>query len=211
MYHSNEFDTVYLHKNDIKNWKSSLVFSVRFGEVFSKLKPQKYKINKFIQIDENYIINLGNVSIKTINAFGHTPGSVCFIDNYHKIIFTGDAVGSGSGVLLCIPGSLKIQEYNESLKKLILKLEPYKEYTFLGGHSNQSIKTNEEPKNSFFLGSKGTPYAKPLNFKIVEDMQILCEKIITKTIIPQKTYFLGFTKLAVYEYKNARITLKAKY
>ena len=48
--------------------------------------------------DDNATIDLGGVLVKTLKVEGHTPGSTLFFVEGRDIVFTGDAIGSGSGV-----------------------------------------------------------------------------------------------------------------
>lgn len=48
--------------------------------------------------DENASIDLGGLLVKTLKMEGHTEGSTIFFLDGKDIVFTGDAIGSGSGV-----------------------------------------------------------------------------------------------------------------
>lgn len=70
----NEFSEIYMHEGDkglIPNYKGTINF----------LKPGDR-------------IDLGGIDIEVIDMIAHTPGSIGFLDHTHKIVFTGDAVGS---------------------------------------------------------------------------------------------------------------------
>lgn len=51
-----------------------------FGPAMFHVKHKKYRIKKYIPLTDKTVIDLGGVKIKVINAFGHTPGSVVFLD-----------------------------------------------------------------------------------------------------------------------------------
>jgi len=59
---------------------------------------KKFPKERVTLFDEGYKFDLGGVVINTIYVPGHTPGSVVYSVEGQDIIFTGDAVGSGSGV-----------------------------------------------------------------------------------------------------------------
>ena len=48
--------------------------------------------------EENASLDLGGTMVKTLKVEGHTPGSTLFFVDGRDIVFTGDAIGSGSGV-----------------------------------------------------------------------------------------------------------------
>lgn len=69
-----QYDTIYINKNDLN------------------LIPN-YK-GKIICIEDGFMFDLGKIHIEVINLFGHTPGSVGFLDLEDRWLFTGDAIGS---------------------------------------------------------------------------------------------------------------------
>jgi len=48
--------------------------------------------------EENASLDLGGTIVKTLKVEGHTPGSTLFFIDGRDMVFTGDAIGSGSGV-----------------------------------------------------------------------------------------------------------------
>jgi glyoxylase-like metal-dependent hydrolase (beta-lactamase superfamily II) len=195
IYHSDEFETVYMHKEDIIAWMPSLKLVTFAGEILFGVPHKKYDIKRFIPIVEDTVFDLGGISVKTILVKGHTPGSCVFVDESHKAVFTGDAVGSGLNVWLWLPACSNIGEYRDSIEHLLLKLEPYRDYMFLGGHRKQAREGDIKH---------------PLDIELVEHMRTLCEKIMNGEIFPSKKKYF-FLSLAEYTYGSASIwTRKSK-
>lgn len=107
----------------------------------------------------------GGVEIEVLEAGGHTPGSVVFVDRTHGFCFTGDALG----VWMQVPGALCLSEYRENLMRLEEKLSRpgYAELGYLGGHRRQ-----EGGCYPF-----GADY-KPNSLERVRDMIALCGRVL---------------------------------
>lgn len=45
-----------------------------------------------IVLENGSVINFANTSFYVLNTPGHSPGSVCYIDNKNKLIFSGDTL-----------------------------------------------------------------------------------------------------------------------
>ena len=68
------FDSLYVHENEVERLKASgMVQGI-------ELKP----------INEGHIFDLGGRRLKVIDAPGHTPGSICLIDEENGILFRRD-------------------------------------------------------------------------------------------------------------------------
>lgn len=174
MYHSEEFDTVYLHEKDIAAWKrGSLKLLMLAGYAMFHMPRKKFNVARFVPITEKTVLDLGGVIIRVIAAPGHTPGSCIFVDDEHKALFMGDAVGNGGATAwLWLPDSLNIGAYRDSLETLQKKLEPYETYHFLGGHRPQTFPTADAPEG------------RPLNLQSVRDMYTLCGKMLEHAVEP---------------------------
>jgi Zn-dependent hydrolases, including glyoxylases len=85
-------------------------------------------------------IDLGGRRLETVLVTGHTDGSVVYIDVPDKIAFSGDAVGSGSGVWLF--GSF--ESYRAGLVNLLAALDTLHldDVTLLSGHMWQKGKVS---------------------------------------------------------------------
>lgn len=103
-----QFDTVYMNKND-------------------KDMIQNYK-GKIIEVDENFTFDLGGIHLQVINLSGHTPGSIGFLDLEDRWLFTGDAIGSTYVWMQVTPlpleslmGAIKrIEEISDKFDKIIV-------------------------------------------------------------------------------------------
>ena len=122
MYHADEFSTVYMHKADIDAWGRQLRRVVNISALGFGRKMKKYDVKNFRALTDGSEIDLGDRHIKVIDAAGHTPGSCIYVDETDRLLFTGDAVGSGDGAWMWMPGCLDISPYMESLKKMIIGL-----------------------------------------------------------------------------------------
>ena len=67
--------------------------------------------------EENASFDLGGIVVKTLTAGGHTPGSTLFFVEGKDMVFTGDAIGSGSGVWLFTAEAFA--PYKQSIRRLI--------------------------------------------------------------------------------------------
>ena len=197
MYHAPEFEMVYLHQADIDDWHAPFGrFSVWAGAPFLHVKRKHYDVKHYRPLKGGDLLDLGSVVLRVLPAPGHTPGSIVLVDAAHQVLFFGDAVGSGSGALMALPECLMISRYRDGLDKLLPKLIPYRDYTFLGGHRRQAIPTPQFPD------------AGPLTFEVVEDMKLLCEKMLAGTVAPQPAGHLGFSRLSQYKAGRAAMVQK---
>ena len=65
-----------------------------------KLKPWE----EIHDIRTDSVISLGGTELTICQAPGHTPGSVVVLETKQNYLFTGDAIGSGCGVWMQVPG-----------------------------------------------------------------------------------------------------------
>ena len=73
--------------------------------------------NRTVFFEENASIDLGGTKLKTIIVEGHTSGSTIFFVDGKDIVFSGDAIGSGSGVWLFSAQSFA--QYKQGVANLI--------------------------------------------------------------------------------------------
>ena len=74
-----------------------------------------------ILLQDEDIIQVGNLSIKVLHTPGHTPGSCCFLTEGH--LFTGDTLFVGAVGRTDLAGG-SLDTLLESLEKKIIKLPP---------------------------------------------------------------------------------------
>lgn len=194
MYHCDEFASVYLHRKDMDAW-NVLSPQVLFGTLGSGKKPKRYRVKGYTPVYDGSVLSLGGRDIRVIDAPGHTPGSVVFADEQDRLLFTGDAFGSGSYAWMWMPGCLCLSEYISSLSSMISALEPYRDFRMLGGHRRQGMIPNSDP------------YAHELTLDTVIDMRTLCAKILSGELSPVETERIFGAKTFTYRYGLAGIVI----
>lgn len=170
MYRCAEFSTVYLHENDIDDWGKGLGRTMLLGEPLFKVRHKKYNVHSFMPLYDDSEIDLGGLTIRIVRLSGHTKGSVLFIDDRHKAVLCGDAVGSGTGVWMFLPYCTDISTYHNELVRAEKSLADAADYTYYGGHIEQDC----------------GKYAFPLSYETVSDMRVLCEKVLNGTVKPER-------------------------
>ena len=174
MGHADEFRKVSVHRADLEAW-NILGPEAALGSLGSGAGRKHYNVKAWQPLEDGDTIDLGGRSLRVILAPGHTPGSILLADDEQKLLFTGDAFGSGSYAWMWMPGCLSVSAYRENLRKVLEKLAPCSDYRMYGGHRRQSVPTAEEP------------LAGPLTFETVRDMETLCGKILNRERKPEKT------------------------
>jgi hypothetical protein len=92
------------------------------------------------------VIDLGDRRLDICKIAGHTPGSVAVFDAKDQIILTGDAIGSGCGVWMQLPGSTNLQQYSQSLSFFLRwLLNKTESPQFWGGHCLQRWQSAKIP------------------------------------------------------------------
>lgn len=69
-----------------------------------------------IPVEEGHVFDLGGVRLRVLHTPGHTPGSICLLDEEHRVLFSGDTVSHGP-VFLFGPGR-ELDVYAETLARL---------------------------------------------------------------------------------------------
>ena len=77
----------------------------------------RFPENRTVFFEENASIDLDGTKVKTLKVEGHTPGSTIFLVDGKDIVFTGDAIGSGSGVWLF--SAEAFAQYKQGITRLI--------------------------------------------------------------------------------------------
>ena len=93
-------------------------------------------------------ISVGKYHLRVIETPGHTPGSLLFILDDEKIVFTGDTIFKGSVGPTSLPFGDKNKLFN-SIKERILVLP--NDYTIYPGHGDPSTKGAEKSSNPYLL------------------------------------------------------------
>ena len=124
------FEEVWLAKEDSELYAEHSKEKVR--QIFTKdeLLPVKERCSYFTDEME---FELGDRAIKVVKTPGHSVGSVCFLDEKNRWMFTGDTCCKAH-VLLQMEYAATMQEYRRSLQTLI-SLENRYDITWPGHHS----------------------------------------------------------------------------
>lgn len=132
-----------MHKDDLPLIDNALKQAEMFGVVF----PQPPDPDKFI--DENDDIKFGDTSFKILHTPGHSPGSVCFVDEKEKVIFGGDTVFQGS----IGRTDLWMGDTNILLDSIQNKIFKYPDdYIIYPGHMDETTIGEEKQFNPFLNG-----------------------------------------------------------
>jgi len=157
-----EFDSLYLDTDDNE------LYSI-FNDMFraNGMNLPFADIERIKPLASEF--SLGDRAIKVVKCKGHTPGSVFFVDEKNKAVFTGDAIGSGCNVWLQCSGALTVKEYREGLisaQNELIKLGVTDEWQFFGGHPGQEYQSRVSDYN-------------PLKFSMIDDMIVLCDRLLS--------------------------------
>ena len=132
-HHMDEFDTVYMSHEEF-HMPTDMLREMMMGKTLD--------LAGTIDIHTDDIIDLGGEQLEICRVPGHTPGTVVVLAKQRNILFTGDAIGSGYGVWMQVPGALPLEDYYESLRQLMrwLVLRGGR-MTFHGGHDLQQYQS----------------------------------------------------------------------
>ena len=132
--------------------------------------------DRIVEILDGDVIRLGGAGVEAVLCAGHTPGSTVYIDHGHRCVFCGDAIGSGTFVLMSLPGCLSLSAYRAQLLKLAERMSPHLNYAWFGGHSAQVAGTFDY--SDFRPAEEQLGSYNPLRLQTAEDMAELCRLIL---------------------------------
>ena len=162
VHHMDEFDTVYMCHDELVLPEAWLR---------THMAGKELDFAGTIPIDTGSKIDLGGRVLEICKIPGHTPGSVAVYDAREDLVFTGDAIGSGCGVWMQLPGCSALEEYEENLRFFLAWLvERGGKMRFWGGHSNQ------------YSQSKQMPGFNPLSMGLLADLIDLVRGVIAGKI-----------------------------
>jgi len=128
--HKKEEENLYNSKT------SASLFDIKIDDI-----PQ---IDKYI--DENDIIEFGNIQLKTLFVPGHTSGHLAFYSEKEKFVITGDVLFKDSIGRTDLPGG----NLDVLLESIFTKLIPLgDDYTIFPGHGSNSTIGFEKRNNPF--------------------------------------------------------------
>lgn len=131
-----QFGAYYVHENDKKpvyGIMSLPLVSRRMLKIMGAcidrtLKRKRYRI---ITMKDGHQFELGNRTILVRSVPGHTKGSVLFLDDKEKLMFTGD--NTNFCLWMHLPGCTSLEKWMDSAKLILSYFD--KGYVAYGGHS----------------------------------------------------------------------------
>lgn len=185
---SGDFDQVFMDMYDRDTYLSHMHLK---NDYFQNDGLNFKNFDKIQPIPDSF--DLGDRIISVVTLYGHTPGSVIFVDQRERLIFTGDAIGSGCGCWMQLDESLSIKMYHQNLHAVISKLNELlvdDQWQFFGGHDQQEYQSKISEFNC-------------LNFQLLKDMERLSEKLLQRKIkfydtealkMTYQPYYVSFQK-----------------
>lgn len=162
-HHMDEFDEVYMCRDELKLPGAALK-GMKAGK--------KLNLEGTIDIRTGSVIDLGGDSLEICQVPGHTPGSVVVLEKKYNKLFTGDAIGSGYGVWMQVPGAVPLEDYYNSLVSLMKWLvDRGGRMEFWGGHSYQQFQSTLIPNYN------------PLSLGLLADLIDLVDGIVRGEIV----------------------------
>ncbi len=167
IHHMDEFETVYMCHDGLAMPEDFLQ---------EHMAGKNLDFHSTVHMDTGTKIDLGGRILEICKIPGHTPGSVAIYDAKEELVFTGDAIGSGAGVWMQLPGCKPLEEYENSLR-FFLKwlLERGGTMEFWGGHSEQ------------YRTSAHVPGFNPLSVGLLADLIDLVHQVRMGKIVGEVT------------------------
>jgi glyoxylase-like metal-dependent hydrolase (beta-lactamase superfamily II) len=111
---NNAFEKVYIHEADLEAGK-------RYSGDNDNVE--------LIPIKEGYVFDLGGKKLEVIEVRGHTPGSICLIDEQEKLLFGGDTANEETWAHI---SNVPLETYKKSMERLLKRRDQYN--LLLPGH-----------------------------------------------------------------------------
>src|SRR5574344_103830 len=127
-YSFHEGDDHLIYALESSQWATKKLAGMSGKSVEITKKP--FHSKKFIFTDKTSF-DLGNRTIKVMNVPGHTKGSVVFIDDKEKLMFTGDE--GNYWLWLQLPGCTNVRIWLPNAKKILSLMDNFKAYC---GHND---------------------------------------------------------------------------
>jgi glyoxylase-like metal-dependent hydrolase (beta-lactamase superfamily II) len=99
------------------------------------------------ELDEGHVVTFGNTSLVCIHVPGHSPGSLCFYNEHHKLLITGDVLFAGSIGRSDLPGG-NHEQLVSGIKQKLFTLPD--DTMVFPGHGVTSTIGKEKRTNPFF-------------------------------------------------------------
>jgi hydroxyacylglutathione hydrolase len=130
------------HKNEISVLERAHIAGDMFGVPMPPQDPPT------VFIEDNAVIEIGSIKLKTILAPGHSPGSLCFYNENEKYIIGGDVLFRGSIGRSDLPGGNHQQLIKSIVDRLMVLPEDVKVYS---GHGPATSIGFEKYNNPFLV------------------------------------------------------------
>lgn len=113
-----------------------------------------------VDVRDGDVLSFGKTSFKAITTPGHSPGGVCYSDETHGLIFTGDTLFAGAIGRSDLPGG----DYDKLIVSVMDKVMGLPgETDVLPGHGPKSTIADERTHNPF-LQPWGNPEDEDVNW-----------------------------------------------
>lgn len=132
---------IYAHKNESVFIDDAINQSLRFGITME----QPPKITNYVS--DGDIVEIGSHKFFAIHVPGHSPGSICYYNAEHKVIFCGDVLFAGSIGRSDLPGGNHEQLIEGITKKLMILPD---DVTVYSGHGPTTSILVERDTNPYF-------------------------------------------------------------
>ncbi len=103
-------------------------------------------------LSDNEMLTVAGIDFKVLHTPGHSPGSVCFLVESEKLIFTGDTIFRLSVGRTDFPNGSSEQLYESILYRLF---SLHGDYRLLPGHMSETTLDFERKHNPFMLRNGG--------------------------------------------------------
>lgn len=161
MYRYGDFQNIYINETEKTFYTKKSQRLMDIGSLICRVKRNNYPVSHFKSFKNGETLDLGGIKIKAFTLGGHTPGSSVFINEAHKAVFCGDAVGSGAGVWMFLADALSLTQYRQQLEDAVEYLKPYENFSYYAGHFEQGMADD----------------AFPVTYETFCDMLSLCKEI----------------------------------
>lgn len=133
-----------MHKDDLPLIEQAPRQGEMFGIILSELPaPDKF-------IDDNDTVKFGETELKIEHTPGHSPGSICYVDENEKVIFGGDCLFKGS----IGRTDLWMGDMDNLLNSIKQKLFKYSDdFVVFPGHYRSTTIGEERENNPFMNGT----------------------------------------------------------
>lgn len=184
---AHRFQKCYMAAEDLKKLPD---YAAQMLSFFGGTEPHPAETSEYTPLSAGDRIDLGGgVVIEAVELPGHTAHSLIFIDEAHRSVFTGDAIGSGYlALMICRREDWRplIETFRAGLAALLPRLGALEDFAWYGGHFIQENGCDVREQESYRSGR--SRYFCPIGPQVVRDMEVLCGLMLDGAI--PETQFL---------------------